>query len=81
MRCAPVAAALAALSLVISPPLLANLPGEPVASGKDANGKPLDGVPFHPYYTVHDIFALSMFLMAFTAVVFFAPEFGGYFLE
>ena len=48
---------------------------------KDANGKPLDGVPFHPYYTVHDIFALSMFLMAFTAVVFFAPEFGGYFLE
>ena len=48
---------------------------------KDANGKPLDGVPFHPYYTVHDIFALSMFLMAFTAVVFFAPEFGGYFLK
>ena len=48
---------------------------------KDAKGKPLDGVPFHPYYTVHDIFALSMFLMAFTAVVFFAPEFGGYFLE
>ena len=42
---------------------------------------PADGVPFHPYYTVHDIFALSMFLMAFTAVVFFAPEFGGYFLE
>ncbi|OYX10868.1 MAG: cytochrome b [Acidovorax sp. 32-64-7] len=33
---------------------------------KDAKGKPLDGVPFHPYYTVHDIFALSMFLMAFT---------------
>ena len=48
---------------------------------KDANGKPLDGVPFHPYYTVHDIFALSMFLVAFSAVVFFAPEFGGYFLE
>ena len=41
MRCAPVAAALAALSLVMSPPLLANLPGEPVASGKDENGKPL----------------------------------------
>jgi ubiquinol-cytochrome c reductase cytochrome b subunit len=48
---------------------------------KDAHGKPLDGVPFHPYYTVHDIFALSMFLIAFSAVVFFAPEFGGYFLE
>jgi ubiquinol-cytochrome c reductase cytochrome b subunit len=37
---------------------------------KDAKGKPLDGVPFHPYYTVHDIFGVSVFLMAFTAVVF-----------
>jgi ubiquinol-cytochrome c reductase cytochrome b subunit len=42
---------------------------------------PLDGIPFHPYYTVHDIFAVSVFLMVFTAIVFFAPEFGGYFLE
>ncbi|MFM8589774.1 MAG: cytochrome bc complex cytochrome b subunit, partial [Limnohabitans sp.] len=48
---------------------------------KDANGKPLDGIPFHPYYTVHDIFAVSIFLLAFSAIVFFAPEFGGYFLE
>ncbi len=48
---------------------------------KDAAGHPLDGVPFHPYYTVHDIFAVSVFLMAFTAIIFFAPEFGGYFLE
>ncbi len=48
---------------------------------KDANGHPLDGIPFHPYYTVHDIFAVSMFLMAFSAIVFFAPEMGGYFLE
>ncbi len=40
-----------------------------------------DGIPFHPYYSVHDIFALSMFLLVFSAVVFFAPEFGGYFLE
>jgi ubiquinol-cytochrome c reductase cytochrome b subunit len=48
---------------------------------KDAKGKPLDGIPFHPYYTVHDIFAVSMFLMVFTAIIFFAPEFGGYFLE
>ncbi|GAB2467405.1 cytochrome bc complex cytochrome b subunit [Comamonas humi] len=48
---------------------------------KDANGHPLDGVPFHPYYTVHDIFGVTVFLMVFTAVVFFAPEFGGYFLE
>jgi len=48
---------------------------------KDAQGHPLDGIPFHPYYTVHDIFAVSVFLLAFTAIVFFAPEFGGYFLE
>jgi ubiquinol-cytochrome c reductase cytochrome b subunit len=41
----------------------------------------LDGIPFHPYYTVHDIFSVSIFLMVFTAVVFFAPELGGYFLE
>jgi ubiquinol-cytochrome c reductase cytochrome b subunit len=48
---------------------------------KDAKGHPLDGIPFHPYYTVHDIFAVSMFLMVFTAIIFFAPEMGGYFLE
>ena len=38
-------------------------------------------MPFQPYYTVHDIFGVCVFLMAFTAVIFFAPEFGGYFLE
>jgi ubiquinol-cytochrome c reductase cytochrome b subunit len=48
---------------------------------KDANGHPLDGIPFHPYYTVHDVFGVSVFLMAFSAIVFFAPELGGYFLE
>jgi ubiquinol-cytochrome c reductase cytochrome b subunit len=42
---------------------------------------PLDGIPFHPYYTVHDIFGVCVFLMVFSAVVFFAPEMGGYFLE
>ena len=52
-------------------------PGAP----KDAHGHPLDGIPFHPYYPVHDIFSVSIFLMVFTAIVFFAPEFGGYFLE
>ena len=52
-------------------------PGAP----KDAQGHPLDGIPFHPYYTVHDIFSVSIFLRVFTAIVFFAPEFGGYFLE
>ena len=48
---------------------------------KDAQGHPVDGIPFHPFYTVHDIFAVSMFLMVFTAIIFLAPEFGGYFLE
>jgi ubiquinol-cytochrome c reductase cytochrome b subunit len=44
-------------------------------------GHPLDGIPFHPYYTVHDLFGLSMFLLAFFAIMFLAPELGGYFLE
>jgi len=44
-------------------------------------GIPLDGIPFHPYYTVHDLIGVGVFLMAFSAVVFFAPELGGYFLE
>lgn len=48
---------------------------------RDADGKPLDGIPFHPYYTVHDLMGVMVFLMVFTAIVFFAPEFGGYFLE
>ena len=47
----------------------------------DEKGIPLDGVPFHPYYTVKDIVGVVVFLMIFSAVVFFAPEGGGYFLE
>jgi ubiquinol-cytochrome c reductase cytochrome b subunit len=58
-----------------------NPDGVEIKSKKDAMGRPLDGIPFHPYYTVHDIFGVSVFLMAFSAVVFFAPEMGGYFLE
>jgi len=46
-----------------------------------ANGKPLDGIPFHPYYTVKDLVSVAVFLVAFAAVVFFAPTFGGLFLE
>jgi ubiquinol-cytochrome c reductase cytochrome b subunit len=58
-----------------------NPDGVEIKATKGADGNPLDGIPFHPYYTVHDIFAVSVFLMAFTAVIFFAPEGGGYFLE
>jgi Cytochrome b subunit of the bc complex len=42
---------------------------------------PLDGIPFHPYYTVKDIAGVVVFLMVFSAIVFFAPSMGGYFLE
>ncbi|MBB1162541.1 cytochrome b [Aquariibacter albus] len=58
-----------------------NPDGVEIKANKDANGKPLDGIPFHPYYSVHDILGVSGFLLIFTAIVFFAPEFGGYFLE
>ena len=55
---------------------------EDIKKNKDpATGKPLDGIPFHPYYTVKDIFGLVVFLIIFAAIVFFAPEMGGYFLE
>ncbi|MFL6659358.1 MAG: cytochrome bc complex cytochrome b subunit [Massilia sp.] len=46
-----------------------------------ADGHPVDGIPSHPYYSVHDLFGVSVFLLIFSAVVFFAPEMGGYFLE
>ncbi len=48
---------------------------------KDAKGHPVDGIPFHPYYSVHDIVGVAGFLIVFAAIVFFAPEMGGYFLE
>ena len=44
-------------------------------------GIPLDGIPFHPYYTVKDIVGVVVFLAVFSVIVFFAPEVGGYFLE
>ena len=58
-----------------------NPDGVEIKEKKYANGKPLDGIPFHPYYTVHDILGVGVFLMVFSAIVFFAPEMGGYFLE
>ena len=58
-----------------------NPDGVVIKKKKDATGKPLDGIPFHPYYTVHDILGVSVFLIAFSAILFFAPELGGYFLE
>ena len=58
-----------------------NPDGIEIKATKGPDGIPLDGIPFHPYYTVHDIFAVSAFLMVFCSIIFFAPEMGGYFLE
>jgi ubiquinol-cytochrome c reductase cytochrome b subunit len=46
-----------------------------------ANGKPLDGIPFHPYYTLKDLVGVGVFFILFSIVVFFVPTFGGLFLE
>ena len=58
-----------------------NPDGVEIKSQKDANGIPLDGIPFHPYYTLKDIVGVVVFLIFFVAVIFFSPEMGGYFLE
>ncbi|WP_160152807.1 ubiquinol-cytochrome c reductase [Microbulbifer sp. ALW1] len=58
-----------------------NPDGIEIKKNKDANGVPLDGVAFHPYYTVHDLVGVAVFLFAFCVVVFFFPEMGGFFLE
>ena len=58
-----------------------NPDGVEIKNNKDAQGKPLDGIPFHPYYTVKDLMGVVVFLMVFSAIIFFAPEMGGYFLE
>lgn len=55
--------------------------GVDIKKTKDENGVPLDGIPFHPYYTVKDIVGVVVFLFVFCAIVFFFPEMGGYFLE
>jgi ubiquinol-cytochrome c reductase cytochrome b subunit len=46
-----------------------------------ADGKPLDGIPFHPYYTVKDFVGVGVFFVLFCIVVFFVPTLGGLFLE
>ena len=58
-----------------------NPDGVEIKENLDANGVPVDGIPFHPYYSVHDLLGVGVFLMVFAFVVFFAPEMGGYFLE
>ncbi|CAE6897304.1 MULTISPECIES: cytochrome bc complex cytochrome b subunit [Pseudomonas] len=58
-----------------------NPDGVDIKKKKDENGVPLDGIAFHPYYTVKDIVGVVVFLFVFCFVVFFFPEMGGYFLE
>ncbi|WP_054113655.1 ubiquinol-cytochrome c reductase [Marinagarivorans algicola] len=58
-----------------------NPDGIDIKKNKDENGIPKDGVPFHPFYTVHDLVGITVFLFVFCAIIFFAPEMGGYFLE
>ena len=58
-----------------------NPDGVEIKQNKDANGVPVDGVAFWPYHTSKDLVAIVIFLAAFSAIVFFAPEMGGYFLE
>jgi len=58
-----------------------NPDGVEIKKNKGADGIPLDGIPFHPYYSVKDIVGVVVFLMFFAAVMFFSPEMNGYFLE
>jgi ubiquinol-cytochrome c reductase cytochrome b subunit len=58
-----------------------NPDGVEIKKVKDADGKPRDGIPFHPYYTVKDLVGVVVFLIFFSVVIFFMPEMNGYFLE
>ena len=58
-----------------------NPDGVEIKRNKGPDGTPRDGIPFHPYYTVKDLMGIIVFLFLFAIVVFFMPEFGGWFLE
>jgi ubiquinol-cytochrome c reductase cytochrome b subunit len=58
-----------------------NPDGVEIKKTKGADGNPVDGIPFHPYYTVKDIVGVIVFLIFFSIVIFFMPEMGGWFLE
>ncbi len=58
-----------------------NPDGIEIKDKKDNDGVPLDGIPFHPYYTIKDAVGIGVFFFIFALVVFYMPELGGYFLE
>ncbi|HET9473905.1 MAG TPA: cytochrome b N-terminal domain-containing protein [Steroidobacteraceae bacterium] len=75
-------ALLVALHLVALRQVGSNNPdGIEIKEKLDKDGKPLDGIPFHPYYTLKDIVGVGIFLTLFAIVVFFVPTFGGLFME
>jgi ubiquinol-cytochrome c reductase cytochrome b subunit len=58
-----------------------NPDGVEIKASKDPWGHPVDGIPFHPYYTVKDLVGVAVFLFFFAVVIFYMPEVGGFFLE
>jgi ubiquinol-cytochrome c reductase cytochrome b subunit len=58
-----------------------NPDGVEIKDKKTPEGKPLDGIPFHPYYTVKDLFGVGFFLILCAFLIFFQPTLGGWFLE
>jgi len=58
-----------------------NPDGSEIKAKLGADGKPIDGIPFHPYYTIKDLVGVGVFLIFFCGVIFFVPTFGGLFLE
>jgi ubiquinol-cytochrome c reductase cytochrome b subunit len=58
-----------------------NPDGVSIKKYKDENGNPIDGIPFYPYFVIHDLVPIVVFLFVFCAILFFMPEMGGYFLE
>jgi ubiquinol-cytochrome c reductase cytochrome b subunit len=58
-----------------------NPDGVEIKKVKGPDGIPLDGIPFHPYYTVKDIVGVGVFLIIFSLIIFYAPTMGGLFLE
>jgi ubiquinol-cytochrome c reductase cytochrome b subunit len=58
-----------------------NPDGVSIKEHKDKDGNPIDGLPFYPYFVIHDLVPIVVFLFVFCAVLFFMPEMGGFFLE
>ena len=58
-----------------------NPDGVSIKKYKDEDGVPIDGLPFFPYFVIHDLVPIVVFLLVFCSILFFMPEMGGYFLE